>query len=58
MEYQDNSFFDVDAQVEFSPLPLVGLFAGYRYLDVDIDEDDVLIDASFKGPYAGALIRF
>jgi len=34
------------------------LFAGYRYLDVDIDEDDVLIDASFKGPYAGALIRF
>jgi len=58
MEYQDNSFFDVDAQVEFSPIPLVGLFAGYRYLDVDIDEDDVLIDASFKGPYAGALIRF
>ena len=58
MEYQDNSFFDVDAQVEFSPIPLVGLFAGYRYLDIDIDEDDVLIDASFKGPYAGALIRF
>lgn len=58
MEYDDNSFFDVDAQVEFSPLPLVGLFAGYRYLDVDIDEDDFMIDASFKGPYAGALIRF
>jgi hypothetical protein len=58
MEYDDNSFFDVDAQVEVSPLPMVGLFAGYRYLDIDIDEDDFLIDASFKGPYAGALIRF
>lgn len=58
MEYGDNSFFDVDAQVEFSPLPMVGVFAGYRYLDIDIDEDDFLIDTSFKGPYAGAMIRF
>lgn len=57
-EYNDNSFMDIDAQVEFSPLPLVGLFAGYRYLDVDIDESDVLIDATFSGPYAGALVRF
>jgi len=58
MEYSDNSFLDVDAQVEFSPLPMVGVFAGYRYLDIDIDEDDVAIDASFDGPYVGALIRF
>lgn len=57
-EYSDNSFMDVDAQIEFSPLPLVGLFAGYRYLDIDVDESDVLIDATFSGPYAGALIRF
>lgn len=58
MEYDDNSFLDVDAQVEFSPLPLVGLFAGYRYLDVDVDESDVFIDATFAGPYVGALVRF
>ncbi|MCK4508174.1 MAG: hypothetical protein KAU27_06525 [Desulfuromonadales bacterium] len=58
MEYDSNSFLDVDAQVEFSPLPMVGLFAGYRYLDVDLDESGVAIDATFSGPYAGALIRF
>jgi len=57
-EYSSSSFLDVDAQVEFSPLPMVGVFAGYRYLDVDIDDDDVIIDASFDGPYVGALIRF
>lgn len=57
-EYSDNSFMDVDAQVEFSPLPLVGLFAGYRYLDIDVDENDVVVDATFSGPYAGALVRF
>jgi hypothetical protein len=58
LEYDGNSFLDVDAQMECSPIPMVGLFAGYRYLDVDVDENDVLIDATFAGPYAGALIRF
>jgi hypothetical protein len=58
LEYDGNSFLDADAQVEFSPLPLVGIFGGYRYLDVDVDEGDVYINATFSGPYAGALIRF
>jgi hypothetical protein len=58
MEYEGNSFLDVDAQVEFSPLPMVGLFAGYRYLDVDLDESGVVINATFSGPHAGAFIRF
>lgn len=58
MEYNDNSFLDVDVQVEFSPLPMVGVFAGYRHLDIDVDENDVYIDAAFAGPYAGALVRF
>lgn len=58
MECDSSSFMDVDAQLEVSPLPLFGLFAGYRYLDINIDESDVLIDATFTGPYAGALIRF
>lgn len=58
LRYDGNDFLDVDAQVEFSPLPMIGLFAGYRYLDIDIDDDDVLIDATFSGPYAGALVRF
>lgn len=58
LEVSGNSFLDADAQVEFSPLPFVGVFAGYRYLDLDIDEDDIFIDATFKGPYAGAFLRF
>ncbi len=58
LEYKGNSLTDVDAQVEYSPIPMVALFAGYRYLDMDIDEDGVLVDAKFSGPHAGALIRF
>ena len=58
LEYDNNAFLDIDVQVEYSPLPMVGIFAGYRYLDIDIDKDDVMLNATFDGPYVGALIRF
>lgn len=58
LEYDDNSFLDADAQLEFSPLPLVGIFAGYRYFDLEVDESDVFLDVTFDGPYGGAFIRF
>lgn len=58
LEVSGNSFLDADAQVEFSPLPFVGVFGGYRHLDLDIDENDLIIDATFAGPYAGAFVRF
>lgn len=58
MEYQDNSFLDAEAQIEFSPIPLVGIFGGYRYFDLQIDDSDIYVDAQFSGPFAGALVRF
>lgn len=58
VEYDDNSFLDADGQVEFSPIPLFGIYAGYRYLDVEVDEGDLFIDATFDGPYGGLLVRF
>ncbi|AMV73271.1 hypothetical protein JCM30471_16730 [Desulfuromonas carbonis] len=58
MEYNDNSFLDADAQVEFSPIPMVGLYGGYRYFDLQVDDSDILIDAQFSGPYVGAFVRF
>jgi hypothetical protein len=58
MEYDGNSFLDVDGQIEFSPIPLIGVFAGYRYLDLEIDESGLFIDATLDGPYVGVLARF
>ena len=57
-EYQDNRFLDAEAQVEFSPTPLVGIFGGYRYFDINVDDSGVFVDATFSGPFAGAFIRF
>lgn len=58
VEYDDNSFLDADGQIELSPIPFVGLYGGYRYLDIDIDEDDIFVDARFSGPYGGVFVRF
>jgi hypothetical protein len=58
MEYEDNSFLDAEAQIEFSPIPLVGIFGGYRYFDLQVDDSGVFVDAQFSGPFAGAMIRF
>jgi len=58
MGYNGNTFTDLDAQVEFSPLPTLGIYAGYRYIDVKIDTSGILLNSSFAGPYAGAFVRF
>jgi len=58
MEFQDNSFLDAEAQIEFSPIPLVGIFGGYRYFDLQVDDSGVYVDAQFDGPFAGAFVRF
>jgi outer membrane protein len=56
--YSGNSFLDAEAQIEFSPIPLLGIYAGYRLFNIDVDEDDVFLDLEFAGPFAGAMLRF
>jgi len=58
LKYQQDSLLDYELQVEFSPLPMVGLFGGYRYIDMKLDTSGISIDASMQGPFIGALARF
>lgn len=58
MGYSDNHFLDADIQVELSPLPMIGVYAGYRHIDISIDESDFFADVEFSGFYGGALFRF
>jgi outer membrane protein len=58
MEFSGNHFLDAEAQVEFSPIPMVGIYAGYRYFDLTIDEDELYVDAKITGPFAGVMVRF
>ncbi len=56
--YAGNFFTDASAQIEFSPLPLLGINAGYRYLKVKLDTNGLLADVTFKGPFAELFFRF
>ena len=56
--YSGNSILDADAQIEFSPLPTLGIYAGYRQLKLKVDSNSVYVNATFSGPYAGAFFRF
>jgi len=58
MEYDGNHFTDAEGQVEFSPIPAIGIYAGYRYFDLKIDESDLFVDTEFSGPFGGLLVRF
>ena len=56
--YSGNHLVDVDAYASFVPLPFVRIQGGYRYIDLEIDEDGTLASFKLKGPYVGAQLSF
>jgi hypothetical protein len=56
--YSDNRLIDLEAFLSFSPIPLLSLQGGYRYVHLKIDEDDFFADVDIKGPYAGLRLSF
>lgn len=60
--YSGNQFFDLRGKVgyEFQGL-IVGdlqLEGGYRIIDVDYDEESLMLDSTFSGPFLGASLNF
>ncbi len=58
LAYRENHFIDADVQLEFSPIPLLGAYAGYRYIKLKVDESGVFVDTHFSGPVVGLFARF
>jgi len=58
MGYAGNFFTDANVQLEFSPLPLLGMNAGYRYIKIKLDTNGLIANTTFKGPFAGLFFRF
>jgi len=56
--YSGNTFLDADIQIEFSPLPTLGIHAGYRHLTLELDSNGLFASSTFSGPYAGVFFRF
>lgn len=56
--YSGNHLLEGDAYASFAPLPFIRIQGGYRFIDLKIDEDDIVADLELKGPYVGAQISF
>jgi hypothetical protein len=58
MAYSANYLYEVDAFASLAPFPYLRVQGGYRYIDLKVDEDDLLADIDLKGPYVGAQLSF
>ncbi len=54
----DNSLYSLLGRIRFSLIGPAFIAAGYRYDAVDIDEDDIRLDADFSGPFAEFGLKF
>ncbi|HEB52185.1 MAG TPA: hypothetical protein ENI87_02900 [bacterium] len=58
----EGRFFDAEAMLEWSPLPLAHLFAGYRLLDIDgsgrSGTESFAVDLQIEGWMIGGGVRF
>ncbi len=61
VKYKDSNAYDVTGRISYEFAFGLGVLAGYRYLELDLDSDDldgVAIDVDLKGPLAAAFFHF
>jgi outer membrane protein len=56
--YSGNHLYEGDVFASFAPFPFFRIQGGYRYVDLKVDEDDIVAELKMKGPYAGAQVSF
>lgn len=58
MAYPGNHLYEADAFASLVPFPFFRFQGGYRYIDMNIDEDDIVVELDLKGPYVGVQLSF
>jgi len=58
MGYSGNTVMDAQAELSLTPFPFLDLTGGYRFFNIDVDEDDVEFKYDTSGPYIGVAIKF
>lgn len=56
--YSANRMIDAEVFASLALFPRFRLQGGYRYLDADVDADDILARIRMKGPYLGGELTF
>jgi outer membrane protein len=54
----DDHMYGLIGRVKFRPVEPMFIAAGWRYEDLDVDEEDVRVDVSVSGPFAEVGVEF
>ena len=58
IENYNVNYIDLNVSISWEPIHGVGIFAGYRMIDAELDDSNFTTDVSLEGPYIGGQIRF
>ncbi len=58
VSYSGNEYYDAIARVKLKPVGPVFFALGYRYESIKVDEDDIIVDMVFEGPFMEAGFEF
>ncbi len=58
LTYEDDTYTDFLLEGKFELLANVGIICGYRSVSVDIEQDEVFVDADMSGFFIGGVISF
>ncbi|MEM9100812.1 MAG: TIGR04219 family outer membrane beta-barrel protein [Pseudomonadota bacterium] len=60
ISFDDNSLYDVSAEIAYETFIGLGAELGYRAIEADVSEfsDDLTVDTSFRGPYFNVYYHF
>jgi hypothetical protein len=58
IEYSNNKAFDGQAEISLTPFPFLDIHGGYRFLKIDVEEDDVKLDLDNSGLYMALTVSF
>ncbi len=56
--YSGNHLYEGDVFASVVPFPFFRIQGGYRFIDLKVDDDDIVAELKLKGPYVGAQVSF
>lgn len=54
----DNWLWEGLAEISYTPFPFLDIHGGYRIMKLKVDQDNVILNNEFSGPYVGLSIGF
>jgi hypothetical protein len=58
ISYSGNYLYEALADISLTPFPLLDIHAGYKYIRVHLDRNDLYLNSEFAGPFVALTVSF